>query len=212
MHRHTKNVTTAGLPLEHAQKAIIMVHGRGASPQSILELETYLHLKDFALLAPAAAAHTWYPYSFMAPTVQNEPGLSTGLGVLKQIIEEVRSAGIATKDIYFLGFSQGACLTAEFLARNADRYGGAFIYSGGLIGDKIDQSAYGGDFGGTPFLLGCSDVDAHVPLHRVQDSTAILSRMGAEVTERIYPNAPHTIFDDEIELTNKILMGEKISL
>ncbi|MCI4669058.1 MAG: dienelactone hydrolase family protein [Bacteroidia bacterium] len=205
MHRHTKNVTAAGKPLNEAKKAMIMVHGRGASPDSILSLREHLALEDFALLAPAATANTWYPYSFMAPTVQNEPGLSTGLGVIKQIVEDVLSAGIEKKDIYFLGFSQGACLTSEFLARNADTYGGAFIYSGGVIGDKIDKSNYQGNFGGTPILLGCSDVDAHVPLERVQASTKIFEEMGATVTERIYPNAPHTIFDDEIELTNQIL-------
>ncbi len=210
MHRHHKNVTQAGKPLAEANYAMIMVHGRGAAPVNILEVANLLPVDDFALLAPAAAANTWYPYSFMAPTVDNEPGLSTGLGVIKQIVDEAVEAGIPTENIYLLGFSQGACLSAEFLARNAKRYGGAFLYSGGLIGPKIDRSPYQGDFQGTPILLGCSDIDAHVPLHRVQDSTQVLRDMGAEVDERIYPNAPHTIFKDEIEATIEVLNQNKI--
>lgn len=205
MHRHHKNVVSAGKPLAEASAAMIMIHGRGASASSILEVASHLEVEGFALLAPEASANTWYPYSFMAPTEQNEPGLSTGLGVIGQIVADIEAAGIPAKNIYFLGFSQGACLTAEYLARNGRRYGGAFIYSGGVIGPKVDKTPYQGDFAGTPILLGCSDIDAHVPLHRVQDSSNIFRDMGGEVNERIYPNAPHTIFEDEIEQTNAVL-------
>jgi len=205
MHRHTKQVTHIGPGLEEATRAMIMVHGRGASPRSILELKDHLKVENMALLAPAASANTWYPYSFMAPTPQNEPGLSTGLGVLRQILQDIQDAGIAARDTYLLGFSQGACLAGEFAARNADTFGGVFMLSGGLIGDKLDLSLYKGDFGGSPILLGCSDKDPHVPLPRVQESGKIFSDMGARVIERIYPNAPHTIFEDEIEIINQIL-------
>lgn len=207
MHRHHKNVVTGGLPLRQASKAMILTHGRGATAVSILEIADYLQVEGFALLAPQATANTWYPYSFMAPLPQNEPGLSTGLAVLDQIVQDILASGMEKKDIYFLGFSQGACLTSEYLCRNADGFGGAFIYSGGVIGSFIDRSNYQGDFQGMPVLIGCSDVDGHVPLHRVQDTTAILTEMGALVSERIYPNGPHTIFDDEIERTNQILLA-----
>lgn len=210
MHRHHKNVVAAGAPLTEAEKAMIMIHGRGATAESIIELASHLKVEGFALLAPQATAHTWYPYSFMAPVEQNEPGLSTALDVVRQIVEDITDAGIAPVDIYFLGFSQGACLTSEFLARNAQQYGGAFLYSGGVIGEQIGRSNYQGDFNGTPILLGCSDVDVHVPLHRVKDTTTIFKEMGAAVTERIYPNAPHSVFDDEIEATNRILAGERV--
>ncbi|MCB0581131.1 MAG: dienelactone hydrolase family protein [Phaeodactylibacter sp.] len=209
MHRHHKNVATAGTPLKEAEKAMILIHGRGATAESILELAGHLLVEGFALLAPQATGYTWYPYSFMAPVEQNEPSLSTALEVISQIVKDITDAGIAPEYIYFLGFSQGACLTSEYLARNAQRYGGAFLYSGGLIGDEINRSNYQGDFNGTPVLLGCSDVDAHVPLRRVKDTTALFAEMGADVTERIYPNAPHTVFDDEIEITNRILVGGK---
>lgn len=205
MHRHHKQIATSGKPLAEAEKAMIMIHGRGATASGILGLSNELQVDGFALLAPQASQHTWYPYSFMAPVASNEPGLSSGLDVISQIVKDILEAGIEAPNIYFLGFSQGACLTSEFLARNADQYGGAFIYSGGVIGEEIDRSNYRGDFGGMPVFIGCSDVDAHVPLHRVQDTTQILAEMGANVTERIYPNGPHTVLPDEIEITNQML-------
>lgn len=209
MHRHSKNVVKAGKPLDEAKKAMIMIHGRGATAESILSLSEHLQVKDFALLAPQATANTWYPRSFMAPVEQNEPGLSSGLEVIGSVVQDILDAGLSTKDIYFLGFSQGACLSSEYIARNANLYGGAFILSGGVIGAEINKSNYSGSFGSTPVLIGCSDVDAHIPLQRVHDTTAILTEMGAELTERIYPNAPHTIFDDEIQIANQILAAAK---
>ncbi len=206
MHQHTKNISYTGKTLSEASKAMVMIHGRGASAESILGLAEELEVKNFALLAPQATQNTWYPYSFMAAKTQNEPGLSSALSMLGELLEEVKAAGIKTENIYFVGFSQGACLAAEFTARNAERYGGVFILSGGLIGDSLEKNLYQGDFKGTPILLGCSDVDAHVPLARVQESTAMFKAMGANVTERIYPNAPHTVFEDEIRLMNEILL------
>ena len=208
MHRHHKNVTTSGTPLAEATKAMIMIHGRGGNALGMLDLAHNLNVEGFALLAPQANQHTWYPYSFMAPVADNQPGLDTGLEVIRQIVEDILAAGINKEHLYFLGFSQGACLTSEYLARHADRYGGAFIYSGGVIGAAIDRSNYSGDFQDTPILVGCSDVDAHVPLNRVQDTTKIFAEMGAKVTERIYPNGPHSILEDEIEITNRILGGK----
>lgn len=205
MHLHHKDITYRGLPLAEAQKAMIMIHGRGATPESILDLSSYLELNDFALLAPRANQHTWYPYSFMAPTQQNEPSLSSALQVLEALVEEIRSANIAARNIYFLGFSQGACLASEYVARNGQSYGGLFVFSGGLIGAELDTSNYQGSFAGMPVLLGCSDTDAHIPLARVKETTTYFKKAGATVTERIYPNGPHTIFEDEIERTNAIL-------
>lgn len=205
MHKHIKNNKMAGMPLGEGKKVMIMVHGRGATAESIIGLADYLKTDDFTLIAPQASANTWYPYSFMAPVAQNEPGLSTGLGVLKQTLEEVKAAGVSTEDIYFLGFSQGACLTSEFVARNADKYGGIFILSGGVIGASIDESNYAGDFGGTPIFLGISDVDAHVPLTRANESVEIFEKMGANVNQKVYPNAPHTVLQDEIDEVNKVL-------
>lgn len=208
MHSHTKNIITAGLDLKDAKKAMIMIHGRGATAQSMLGLAQEIPVSDFALLAPQANQNTWYPHSFMAPREQNEPGLSTALEVLKSTLADITEVGIPTENIYFLGFSQGACLVSEFVAQNAQAYGGVFVLSGGVIGQEIDRSNYKGDFAQTPILLGCSDIDAHVPLERVLASVNILKEMGAEVTERIYPNAPHTIFQDEIDIITKVIQSK----
>ncbi len=206
MHQHTKNIVTGGIPLDQAKKVMIMVHGRGATAESILSLAEYLKVDDFALLAPQANRNTWYPFSFMAPTEQNEPGLSTGLKVLAELLADVRSAGFKEEDIYFMGFSQGACLVSEFVTRNAARYGGLFVLSGGLIGDRLERSNYQGSFEGMPVLLGCSDVDPHIPLQRVNESVDVFEQMNAAVIKKIYPNGPHTVYEDEINEMNKILV------
>lgn len=204
-----KNTVWAGQPRAQAKRVLIMTHGRGASAQSILSLAAELEVEDFALAAPQATGNTWYPYSFLAPEIQNEPGLSSALQVLGQLVEDIKREGFGSQQIYLLGFSQGACLTAEFVARNAQQLGGVFILSGGVIGDSIKPERYLGDFGRTPIFLGCSDVDSHVPLHRVQDSTQLFKKLGANVTEKIYPNAPHSIFQDEINHINQILNNTK---
>ena len=207
MHRHHKDLRKGGKALDQAKKAIVMVHGRGASAESIMSLSEYLDLEDFALLAPQANQHTWYPYSFMAPSERNEPGLSTGLAVINETVEEIKAAGINEENIYFLGFSQGACLVSEYVGRNAKQYGGVFILSGGVIGAEFDRSKYDGNFKGSPIYLGCSDKDAHVPLSRVKESTALFEELGANMTEQIFPNAPHTVLQEEIDAVNEILKG-----
>lgn len=205
MHKHTKNIVTKGASLEDASQAMLMIHGRGATAEGILDLSKHLKVDGFALLAPQATMNTWYPHNFMAPVAQNEPGLSSALEVIGEIVSDIIQAGIAPENFYFLGFSQGACLASEFAARNAQKYGGVFVLSGGVIGEQVNMGHYQGDFKGTPILLGCSDVDAHIPLGRVKESAQIFKEMGAEVEERIYPNAHHTIFKDEIEFVNEVL-------
>src|SRR5881394_1008571 len=147
---HQKNIIAAGKPINEATKALVMIHGRGGSAEDILTLAEHLPVKDFALLAPEATGNSWYPYSFMAPVTNNEPGLSSALELLKGVVDEIESNGIAKENIYFLGFSQGACLTLEFVARNAARYGGVAAFTGGLIGAAINTDNYKGDFLNTP--------------------------------------------------------------
>jgi phospholipase/carboxylesterase len=204
---HTKNILTAGRKLEDADKALILIHGRGARAGDILFLADELAVGDYALLAPQATGNTWYPYSFMAPPAQNEPYLSSALGILKELVADVNAAGITNENIYFLGFSQGACLTLEFVARNAARYGGVVAFTGGLIGDKINPANYSGDFGGTPVFIGTSDPDPHVPVERVYATTNILKDMHAVVTEKVYPLMGHTINQDEIDQVNNFIFN-----
>ena len=188
---HTLQYSTAGKAIDAADKALIMVHGRGGSAEDILSLADSLSVDDFALFAPKAAAHSWYPYSFMAPLSANEPWLSSALGVLKQLEAHIAAGGIAADRLWFLGFSQGACLTMEYLARNATRYGGAIAFTGGVIGDRIYPQHYKGDFGGTPVFIGTGDPDPHVPVQRVHDTVTLLKGMNAVVTEKVYPGMGH---------------------
>lgn len=202
---HTKNIVTAGQELNADSKVLIMVHGRGASAEDILSLANYLQVKDFTLLAPQATNHTWYPYSFMAPPPQNEPWLSSSLDLLKDVVDELHSKGVPSERIYFLGFSQGACLTLEYVTRHAARYGGVVAFTGGLIGDTIYPGNYRGDFDHTPVFIGTSNPDPHVPVERVHATVNILKTMGADVTEKVYPGMGHTINQDELEHANRLV-------
>mgnify|MGYP001810335525 CR=1 FL=1 len=202
---HAKQVVFQGVPLASAKKAMILLHGRGASAASILSLQDYLDLEGFALLAPEATNHTWYPYSFLAPVEQNEPWLSSALELVAGLVADCKAAGIDESQIHLLGFSQGACLTLEFAARNATRFGSVTAFTGGLIGEKINRDNYSGAFNETPIFIGCSDRDMHVPVERVYASTNILTEMGARVIEKIYPGMGHTINEDEISIVNSIL-------
>lgn len=202
---HILDIKTSGKPLNQAQKALIMIHGRGGSAQDILSLSQHLNVENYALLAPQATNGTWYPYSFIAPTEQNEPWLSSALENIQETVKTVLGAGIKAENIYFFGFSQGACLTLEFLARNAQRYGGAAVIIGGLIGDKINRENYKGDFAQTPIFIGTSNPDFHVPVERVYATSNILREMNAEVTEKVYANFGHSINQEEIELANSIV-------
>jgi len=181
-----------------AKLTMILVHGRGASAEDIVALAEALELDDVAYIAPQAAGRTWYPYSFLAPIGQNEPGISSGLAVFARLIAELQDDGVERERIALLGFSQGACLALEFAARHAARYAGVFGLSGGLIGPPGTPRDYGGSFDGTPVFLGCSDVDPHVPLARVQESADVFRRLDGAVDERIYRGMGHTVNADEI--------------
>lgn len=204
---HQKKIITAGQPLSKATKALVMLHGRGATAEDILGLAREFNVGDFALLAPQATNYTWYPFSFMAPVKQNEPWLSSAIQLVGDTVAEIRKAGIKDENIYFAGFSQGACLSLEYITRNATRWGGAAAFTGGLVGDKIYTENYQGDFAGTPIFVGTSDPDPHVPVERVNASTAIIRGMKAAVTEKVYPGMGHTINRDEIEIVNKALFS-----
>lgn len=205
---HTKQIIRTGKQTGEATKALVMLHGRGGSAEDILGLANYLPVKDFALFAPQATNNTWYPYSFLAAPKDNEPWLSGALALVKDTVADIVAEGIQPENIYFVGFSQGACLTLEFVARNAVRYGGVAAFTGGLIGDKIYDQNYSGDFDGTPVFIGTSDPDPHVPVERVHASAEILNGMHAQVTKKVYKNMGHTISEDEINVVNSIIFNK----
>ena len=203
---HQKNILTAGKKLEESEKALIMIHGRGSTAKNILSLSSYLNVNDYILVAPQATNNTWYPYSFLELPAHNEPWLSSAIELLGEIVADLAKT-VDKKNIYFLGFSQGACLTLEFVTRNAERYGGCIAFTGGLIGDKIYTANYKGDFKNTPIFIGTSDPDPHVPVQRVHDTVKILRSMNASVAEKIYERMGHTINQDEIDSVNNLIFS-----
>ncbi len=206
MYTHQKQVFTSGTPIQEAQKAIIMIHGRGGSAEDIASLSRHLNLDGMAIYAPQATRHSWYPYSFLAPVEENQPALDSALASIDQVVGDLVKAGIATENIYFLGFSQGACLTLEYTARHAKRYGGIIALTGGLIGETLATDNYQGDFAGTPVFISTGNPDPHVPVSRVEESVSILEDLNASVTSRIYPGRMHTISPDEINLVNQHIL------
>jgi phospholipase/carboxylesterase len=190
-----------------ATKALILLHGRGGSAEDILSLADALPVKDCALFAPQAEGHSWYPNSFLSPLQQNEPWLSGALDVVRQLVAVVVDKGVKAENIWFTGFSQGACLLLEFLGRNAMRYGGAAAFTGGLIGDRVYPHHYHGDFHQTPIFIGTGNPDLHVPVQRVHESAKLLKELNAKVTEIVYPGMGHTITSEEIREAGRVAFG-----
>ena len=191
-------LVTVGPPVDEADVALVLVHGRGATAQSIVTSMQRLGRDGVAMLAPQAARNTWYPHSFLEPVERNEPGRSSGLQAVGDAVATVTDAGIPAEKVVVLGFSQGACLASEFVARNPRRYGGVVAFSGGLIGETVDPDDYEGDLAGTPAFLGCSDVDPHIPVERVDVTATVFERLGAEVEKRIYEGMGHGVNEDEL--------------
>lgn len=207
MYTHQKDIITAGVPVAEAKRAVIFIHGRGASAADILSLNNHLKIEDAALFAPQATSHSWYPYSFMAPVKDNQPALDSALSLIRGLVSDIERAGIPQEQIYFVGFSQGACLTLEYITRHAARYGGAVAFTGGLIGKEINMQNYKGNFKQMPVLITTGDPDPHVPVSRVELSEGIMKKMNANVTVKIYSGRPHTITKMEIELAKKLVLN-----
>lgn len=192
-------LVTAGTDVDDAGAALVLVHGRGASARSIVNMAGAFHRPGIALLAPQAANNTWYPHSFLEPVDRNEPGRSSGLQAVDDAVGTAVDAGIPLQRILVLGFSQGACLGSEYVARNPRRYGGAVAFSGGLIGEAVDPGAFEGDLDGTPYFIGCSDSDPHIPEERVHVTADVFEGLNADVEKRIYEGMGHGVNADERE-------------
>ena len=200
-----QQVATAGVNLDEAEMVMILIHGRGASAESMLLFAREFDRDDIHYRALQAKGHTWYPRSFMAPKKMNEPGITSGLQAIYDVISEVNKAGIANDKIILLGFSQGACLTTEFAARHPQRFGAVVGFSGGLIGEEVDKENYSGSMAQTPVFLGCSDRDPHIPQERVDETEQIFEQLNADVTKRIYKGMGHTVNQDEISFVGELL-------
>lgn len=202
-------VYSTGTGLDEASAVMILLHGRGADAGDILSLSQYLDFPGLVYFAPQAQDYTWYPNRFIFPLEQNEPYLSGALAKIESIVKSAESKGIPSDKIFLGGFSQGACLASEYVIRNPKRYGGLFVFSGGYIGPLNEDRELSGQLDDTPVFIGCSDIDPHIPLQRVQETTSLLRAMGANVTERIYPGMGHLINDDELE-TARTIMEESL--
>jgi phospholipase/carboxylesterase len=199
------NWIQTGLPISESKKAIILLHGRGATAESILSIADYLELADFSIFAPQAAQRTWYPFGFMASDQGNLSALNSSLQQVSLLFQFLIENGKAPDQIYVMGFSQGACLSLEFAARNAQKLGGVVAFTGGLIGEKLEEKKYSGDFKGTPILLSSSAHDMHVPAQRIHDSAQLLQKMGAEVRLTLFEDELHTIRPEELTWVNQTL-------
>jgi phospholipase/carboxylesterase len=200
-------VMTLGAELTQATAAVILVHGRGASAEDILGLANELYDQRFAYLAPQAAGNAWYPYSFMAPIEKNEPWLSSALAKVGTIVQQAVAAGLSRDRIFVCGFSQGACLSSEFVARNPARYGGLIAFTGGLIGPPDADLHHKGDLEGMPALFSSGDPDPHVPWSRVLESAEQFTAMGAAVKTQRYPGRPHTVLPQEIKSARDLIFA-----
>ena len=198
-------VVIAGAAVADAAAVVIAIHGRGATPADILSLQPAIDRPDVAWLAPTAAGRRWYPNRFIAEIVSNEPYLGSALRRIETLVDDLVQRGVGHERIVFLGFSQGACLSSEFVARHPRRWGGLVMLSGGLIGPPGTVWDTPGSIAGTPVFLGCSDIDEHIPLERVEESAAVLVRLGGDVTLRIYPGMGHSVNADEMDHARAVL-------
>jgi len=205
MYTHKKQIITTGTPLSEASGALVLLHGRGGTAGNIISLAGEFNLNNMAILAPQATNNSWYPYSFIAPAEENQPALDSALEIIGETVNDIIAAGIPAEKIWFAGFSQGACLTLEYVARNAQHYGGVIAFTGGLIGQQLIADNYKGNFKHTPFLITTGSPDPHVPLTRVEESVEVLQNLGADVTLKIYNGRAHTITMPEIELANQLI-------
>jgi predicted esterase len=199
-------VIAAGEPLDRAEAAMILAHGRGASARDILTIASAVQQPGFAFLAPEAAGNSWWPNRFMEPIESNQPWFDSALACIGAVLAQVEQR-LPAERVILLGFSQGGCLATEFAARNARRYGGVVGLSAGLFGPDGIPRDYAGSLAGTPVFLGCSDVDPHIPANRVRDSAAWLEKLGGEVTMRLYPGLGHEVNEDELEYVRTLMAG-----
>jgi len=201
------SVFSNGCELSRARAAVILLHGRGASAQDILGLANSFYDERIAYLAPQAAGNSWYPYSFLAPIQQNEPWLSSALSRVEGIVSACAAAGVAQNRVAVCGFSQGACLAAEFVARHTANYGALIAFTGGLIGPPGHDLHHEGSLADVRALFSSGDPDPYVPWSRVEASANEYRRMGATVQLERIPGRPHTIIKQEVDVARPLILG-----
>lgn len=200
-----EEITYYGAAFSEAKAFVLSLHGRSQSPETILEIAERIGLDGIYYAAPKAYQNSWYPEKFMAPLEKNEPFLTYSLEVCSSIVNRWIEKGVPSEKIVLLGFSQGACLAAEYSIRNPKRYGGVLLFTGGLIGPEGTNWPIKGNFDGTPVFLGTSDVDEWVPVERVDESEAMFAKLGAKTVKRVFKGMEHLVNDEEIEEARSII-------
>ncbi len=189
----------AGVPLTQASYALVLMHGRGDSPEGLLPLARAVGAIDGAVIAPRASGNSWYPHRFLDPVETNAPWLDSAFSAVDRAVQSAVAVGIATERIVLAGFSQGACLTLEYAARTPRSYGGVAALAGALIGDNRAVRHDQRSLHHTPVLLACGDADPHIPESHVRDSALSFAALGADVDLRIYPGVGHTVIADQLD-------------
>ncbi|HYW31805.1 MAG TPA: dienelactone hydrolase family protein [Gemmatimonas sp.] len=200
-----QSASTAGVPLDIASYAIILVHGRGGTPEGMLPVARAAGASDGFVIAPRAAGGEWYPQRFLAPVLQNEPWLSSALEAIDATVQYVCAGGVPKERIVLAGFSQGACLALEYVARHPERYGGVAALAGALIGDPAQPRHDLGSLAGTPVLLACGDADEHIPEPLVREAARIFAALDSAVDLRVYPGLGHSITGDQLDALRDML-------
>jgi predicted esterase len=187
-----------GVPFENAKLAVILLHGRGSNAESMIPLADSLNLEGISFIIPQAALNRWYPQTAFGPLEANEPDLSSAMHKVDTLVMEAQADGLSDEQIVFGGFSQGACLASEYVARNAKKYGGLFVLSGALIGPPGMPRKYTGTLDGMPVFIGGSDVDPWIKHEWMVEAASVLGNLGGDIDFRTYPGMAHTVNQDEL--------------
>jgi phospholipase/carboxylesterase len=207
---HAVEVERRGPPPADAALVVVALHGRNQSPGYMVEnlvdpLAADHGRDDIAWLLPAAPGGTWYPNRFLSPLADNQPALDDALAALTGV--EAELAGRDPRSVVWCGFSQGACLVSEHLARRPRRWGGLLALTGGMIGPRGTELNVAGSFAGMPAYFGVGDSDDWVPVWRVEETAHAYRRAGAVVELDVFAGRPHEISRTELVRAARLLAG-----
>ncbi|MBN3574527.1 alpha/beta hydrolase [Vibrio neptunius] len=203
---HPYTLSTAGAPLSDDNPVVILLHGRRQTEDDMANLIDKLALTEATYYLPSAPETTWYPRGFTRDLNDNQPLLDQGLEVIDQILQAILSQGVKRQRIWIIGFSQGACMAAEFVRRALQPLGGAIVYTGGLFGPECPvASAPKPVFEGMPMLLSGSHTDTWVPAERVTQTATYFGQLGAQVHLEIASERAHHVSQAEIELARGLI-------
>jgi predicted esterase len=185
--------------------AIVLVHGRGRSPEEMIDLVRRIDPDDAVWAAPAAPGAAWYPMRFMEPGALEQPELEASLATIEQEVRALEGQGFSRDRIALLGFSQGACLVCEYTFRNPGRWAALIAFTGGLVGPEGTGWDKAAGLEGTPVLLTNGDADSWTPLSRTQETAAAFQAMGGDVVLKVFPGRDHLVCDEELEAARALL-------